>query len=62
MSHLLDSYRRNAESARLEAERTTLPNVRERAAKAEATWTDLANRLQKVEDNQRARDHPDQRN
>ena len=55
MSHLLESYRRNAEGARLEAERSALPNVRERAIKAAVTWTDLADRLQWVEDQQRAR-------
>ena len=59
MSQLLDSYRRNAETARLDAERTTLPNVRARAEKAAETWTDLADRLKRVEDHQRERARPD---
>lgn len=50
MSQLLDSYRRNAETARLEAERTTLPNVRARAAEAAIRWSDLADKLQWVEE------------
>ena len=50
MSQLLDSYRRNAAAAHLEAERATLPNVRARAVEAATKWSDLANRLQWVEE------------
>ena len=50
MSQLLDSYRRNAAAARLEAECATLPNVRTRAVEAAVIWSDLADRLQWVEE------------
>ncbi len=53
MSQLLDLYRRNAEAARLEAERSMLPNVRERAAKAAETWSAMAERLDHVEAHKR---------
>ena len=36
MSQLLDSYRKNAQAAQGEAERATLPNVRDRATEAAA--------------------------
>ncbi|GAC1575505.1 MAG: hypothetical protein NVS3B5_06560 [Sphingomicrobium sp.] len=49
MSLLLDSYRRNAEEARTEAERSSLPNVRARAVEAAARWSELADRLERVE-------------
>ena len=58
MSHLLDSYRRNAEAARTEAERANLANVRKRAADAAEIWHALADRLERVEQRQRARDRP----
>ena len=58
MSHLLDSYRRNAEAARTEAERANLANVRKRAADAAEIWLALADRLERVEQRQRARDRP----
>ena len=49
MSLLLDNYRKNAEAARVEAERATLPNVRARAAAVAARWTEMAQVLQGVE-------------
>ncbi len=49
MSLLLDSYRKNAEAARLEAERSALPNVRARAVKVAARWTEMADQLAWVE-------------
>ena len=49
MSQLLESYRKNAEPARLEAERFTLPNVRARAIDVAARWTDMADQLAWVE-------------
>ena len=55
MSSLLDSYRRNAEAARTEADSATLPNVRHRADAAATIWSDLAERLEWVKDQQRAR-------
>ena len=55
MSSLLDSYRRNAEAARIEAERATLPNVRARAAQAVERWSDMADKLEWVEERGRAR-------
>ena len=58
MSHLLDSYRRNAEAARTEAERANLANVRKRAADAAEIWLALADRLERVEKRQQARDRP----
>lgn len=53
MSHSLDSYRKNAEAARLEAETTVLPNVRARAVEAAAKWTEMADRLERVEEQSR---------
>jgi len=44
MSYLLESYRRNFEAARLEAERSALPNVRDRAARAAEAWKAMADR------------------
>ena len=58
MSHLLDSYRQNAEAARTEAERANLANVRKRAADAAEIWLALADRLERVEKRQQARDRP----
>ena len=55
MSNLLDSYRRNAEASRLEAERSTLPNVRARAVDAATIWSELAERLEWVETQSRIR-------
>ena len=55
MSQLLDSYRKNAQAAQGEAERATLPNVRDRATEAAAVWSGLAERLEWVEAQQRAR-------
>jgi hypothetical protein len=53
MSQLLDSYRRNFEAARLEADRSVLPNVRERASRAAETWKAMAERLEWVEAHKR---------
>ena len=55
MSQLLDSYRRNAEEARAEAERATLPNVRARALEASVRWTEMAERLERVEEQSQIR-------
>ena len=55
MSNLLESYRRNAASAYVEAERSTLPNVRARAAEAAARWLEMADRLEWVEEQGRIR-------
>ena len=49
MSLLLDSYRKNAEAAVLEAERSNLPNVRARAIDVAARWTEMADDLEWVE-------------
>jgi hypothetical protein len=49
MSQLLDSYRRNFEAARLEAEQSALPKVRERATRAAQTWKAMAERLERTE-------------
>ena len=50
MSHLLDSYRKNAADARNEAESTPLPNVRARAQFAAERWSEMADRLERVEE------------
>ena len=55
MSYILDSYRRNAQAARIEAERASLPNVRARAAEAAARWSEMADRLEWVEEQGRHR-------
>ena len=55
MSYLLESYRRNAASAQVEAERSILPNVRARAAEAAARWSEMADRLEWVEEQGRLR-------
>lgn len=55
MSYLLESYRRNAASAHAEAERSILPNVRARAVEAAARWTEMAERLEWVEEQGRVR-------
>ena len=54
MSLLLDSYRRNFEAARLEAQQSVLPNVRNRAARAAEAWKDMAERLAWVEAHKRS--------
>ena len=55
MSQLLDSYRRNAEAARIQAEQATLPNVKTQAAEAASRWLEMADRLQWVEEQGRAK-------
>ena len=55
MSLLLDSYRKNAAAALIEAERSTLPNVRQRAALAAERWSEMAERLEWVEEQGRIR-------
>ena len=55
MSLLLDSYRKNAEAARVEAERATLPKVRARAIDVAARWTEMADQLAWVEREGRSR-------
>ena len=54
MSLLLDSLRKNAVAAQLEATNSTLPKVRERAARSAATWEAMADRLERVEAMKRA--------
>lgn len=56
MSQLLDSYRRNAQAARSEAEKSPLPNIRARASLAADTWTEMADRLEWVETQGRLRE------
>ena len=55
MSLLLDTYRRNADAARAEARRTTLPNVRDRFTEAAEVSEALAERLASVESQTRGR-------
>lgn len=55
MSYLLESYRRNAASAPVEAEQSDLPNVRARAAESAARWKEMADRLEWVEEQGRDR-------
>ena len=55
MSLLLDSYRKNAETARVEAERSNLPNVRARAIEVAARWTAMAEELEWVEEQRELR-------
>ena len=49
MSLQLDSCRKNFEAARLEAEQASLPNVRDRAARAAEAWKAMAERLEQSE-------------
>lgn len=49
MSHPIDTYRRNAEAARTEAEQSPLPQLRARAAIAAKTWAAMADRQEKYE-------------
>ena len=53
MSNQLDSFRYNAAAARTEAETATLPNVRAKAAEAALRWSELAKRLERVEEHTR---------
>jgi hypothetical protein len=53
VSDLLDSYRRNAEAARIAAEQASLPNARMRAKTDQETWTKFADRLEWLEKRQR---------
>lgn len=55
MSFLLNSYRRNADAARVQAATASLPNVRARAAQAAIRWHDLADKLDWVEEQGRIR-------
>ena len=55
MSLLLDSYRKNAKAAQIEAQRSALPNVRARAIENVARWTEMADRLEWVEEQGRIR-------
>jgi hypothetical protein len=48
MALLLDLYFKNAERARMEAQRAVLTNVRERAARAAETWLRMAQRLDRL--------------
>lgn len=41
-------YRARAETERLNAESTTLPNVRERCERAAASWTGMADRAERT--------------
>lgn len=49
MSLLLDSYRKNAEAARAEAEAANLPNIRERSVRSAERWEEIAAKLERVE-------------
>lgn len=49
MSFNLESYRKNAVAARVEAANAMLPNVRARAIEAAERWQDMADRLEWVE-------------
>ena len=55
MSLLLKTYRKNAATANLEAQRSTLQNVRARAVEAAARWSEMADRLGWVEEQGRVR-------
>ena len=55
MSFLLNSYRRNADAARVQAATASLPNVRARAAQAAIKWQDMADNLEWVEEQGRHR-------
>ncbi len=55
MTQLLESYRRNADAARIEAERATLPKVRARAVEVAARWTEMAEELEWVEEQREIR-------
>ena len=55
MSILLESYRKNAVATRIEAERSNLPNVRQRATLAAERWSEMAERLEWVEEQGRLR-------
>ena len=55
MSILLESYRKNAVAFRIKAERSALPNVRQRAALAAERWSEMADRLEWVEEQGRLR-------
>jgi hypothetical protein len=56
MSYLLETYRSNAAAARLEAESTNLPKVRQRSIEAAVVWERLAERLASAQSRQRERD------
>ena len=55
MSQLLDSYRKHAEDAHAEAVASTLPQVRDRAARAAARWDEMVARQERIEAMQRDR-------
>jgi hypothetical protein len=55
MSLLLDTYRKNAVAALSEADRSTLPNIRQRAALSADRWSEMADRLEWVEEQGRIR-------
>lgn len=48
-SHTLQFYLDRAEQARVDAEAATLSNVRERCRRAEAAWTQMAERVASTE-------------
>jgi hypothetical protein len=53
MSQLLDSHKRNFETARREAEQSNLPEVRNRAIRAAEKWQSMAERLEWIESHKR---------
>ena len=55
MSLLLKTYRKNAATANLEAQRSTLPNVPARGVEAAARWAEMADRLEWVEEQGRVK-------
>ena len=55
MSEQLVFYRARAAEARAEAEAATLVNVKERALRSEATWNEMARRVEDTERRRAAR-------
>ena len=56
MSELLESYRKNAEAARIAAELATLPNLRRRAEIDAEAWEQMADRQEQLETMQQGRE------
>ena len=49
MSLLLDTYRKNAEADRAQAEASDLPNIRERLTRSAERWDEMVAKLERVE-------------
>ena len=54
MSQTFAFYTARAEEAAFEADNATLGNVRDRALRSEAAWREMANRVQRLEEDRRA--------